>query len=77
MAAYGKHIVSINADLDGTVRPLLKVRADQAGTVLTASDGDQPGVEMNLYRFVGSIGCTPRVCGNINGLQDPYRTSTT
>ena len=75
--ANGKHIVSMNAELDGTVGPLLKVRADKAGVVLTASDGDQPGVEMNLYRFVRSIGCTPKVCGNIKGLQDPYRTPTT
>lgn len=75
--AHGKHIVSMNAELDGTVGALLRVRADRAGVVLTASDGDQPGVEMNLYRFVRSIGCIPLVCGNIKGLQDPYRTPTT
>ena len=34
---------------------------------------DQLGVEMNLFRFVKSIGLTPLVCGNIKGLQDPYR----
>ena len=41
------------------------------------SHGDQPGVEMNLFRFVKSIGLTPLVCGNIKGLQDPYRNPTT
>jgi predicted homoserine dehydrogenase-like protein len=32
---------------------------------------------MNLYRFVKGIGVTPLLCGNIKGLQDPYRTPTT
>jgi predicted homoserine dehydrogenase-like protein len=75
--AHGKHIVSMNAELDGTVGPILKQHADKAGVILTGSDGDQPGVQVNLYRFVRSIGLTPLVCGNIKGLQDPYRTPTT
>ena len=74
---HGKHVVSMNAELDGTVGPILKRHADKAGVILTGSDGDQPGVQMNLYRFVRSIGLTPLVCGNIKGLQDPYRTPTT
>jgi predicted homoserine dehydrogenase-like protein len=74
---HGKPMVSMNAELDGTVGPLLKRYADRAGVILTGSDGDQPGVEMNLYRFVRSIGLTPLVCGNIKGLQDPYRNPTT
>lgn len=74
---YGKHVVSMNAELDGTVGPLLKVRAEKVGVILTGCDGDQPGVEMNLVRFVRSIGLTPLVCGNIKGLQDPYRNPTT
>ncbi len=73
----GKHVVSMNAELDATVGPILKRYADRAGVILTLSDGDQPGVEMNLYRFVKGIGMTPLVCGNIKGLQDPYRTPTT
>ena len=73
----GKHVVSMNAELDGTVGPILKRYAERAGVILTASDGDQPGVQMNLYRFVRSIGLTPLVCGNIKGLQDPYRNPTT
>ncbi len=73
----GKHVVSLNAELDGTVGPILKRYADKAGVILTGSDGDQPGVEMNLYRFVRSIGLTPLVCGNIKGLQDSYRTPAT
>ena len=73
----GKHLVSMNAELDGTVGAILKVKADKAGVVLSGCDGDQPGVQMNLFRFVKSIGLTPLVCGNIKGLQDPYRNPTT
>ncbi|ALF51732.1 NAD(P)-dependent oxidoreductase [Nostoc piscinale CENA21] len=75
--AHRKHVIMMNAELDGTVGPILKVYADKAGVILSACDGDQPGVEMNLYRFVQSIGLTPLLCGNIKGLQDPYRNPTT
>lgn len=75
--AHRKHIILMNAELDGTVGPILKVYADRAGVILSACDGDQPGVQMNLYRFVKSIGLTPLLCGNIKGLQDPYRNPTT
>jgi len=74
---HGKHVVLMNAELDGTVGPLLKAKADAAGVVYTNVDGDQPGVEMNLWRFVRGIGLRPVLCGNIKGLQDPYRNPTT
>ena len=74
---HGKHMVMMNAELDGTIGPLLKEQADRAGVILTGCDGDQPGVQINLLRFVQSIGLTPRVCGNIKGLQDRYRNPTT
>jgi predicted homoserine dehydrogenase-like protein len=72
-----KHVVTMNAELDGTVGPILKVHADNAGVVLSGADGDQPGVIMNLYRFVKGIGVKPVLCGNIKGLHDPYRNPTT
>lgn len=75
--ANGQHLVMMNAEVDGTVGPILKQHADRAGVVLTGCDGDQPGVQLNLYRFVQSIGLTPLVCGNIKGLQDRYRNPTT
>ncbi len=75
--AHRKHVIMMNAELDATIGPILKVYADKAGVILSACDGDQPGVEMNLYRFVKSIGLTPLLCGNIKGLQDPYRNPTT
>jgi predicted homoserine dehydrogenase-like protein len=67
----------MNAELDGTIGPILKAYADKAGVVISGCDGDQPGVQMNLYRFVKSIGLTPLLCGNIKGLHDPYRNPTT
>lgn len=73
----GKHVVMMNAEIDGTVGAILKVYADKAGVILTGSDGDQPGVIMNLYRFVKGIGVNPVLCGNIKGLHDPYRNPTT
>jgi predicted homoserine dehydrogenase-like protein len=73
----GKHIVLLNAEVDGTAGLALRTRAEKAGVVYTGCDGDQPGVQMNLIRFVRSIGVTPLVAGNIKGLQDEYRNPTT
>ncbi|MDB5845622.1 MAG: hypothetical protein JWP79_2932 [Polaromonas sp.] len=75
--AHRKHVVLMNAEIDGTIGPILKTYADRAGVVLTTADGDQPGVMMNLYRFVKGIGVKPVMCGNIKGLHDPYRNPTT
>lgn len=72
-----KHVVMMNPEVDGTVGPILKHYAEKAGVVLTSADGDQPGVEGNLFRFVKSLGVKPVLCGNIKGLQDPYRNPTT
>ena len=74
---HKKHVVLMDAELDGTLGPILKVYADKAGVILTNSDGDQPGVQMNLYRFVKGLGVKPVLCGNIKGLHDPYRNPTT
>lgn len=73
----GKHLVSLNAELDATIGSALCFHAKKAGVIYTLSDGDQPGVEMNLYRHVRGLGLEPLVCGNIKGLHDEYRTPTT
>ena len=74
---HGKHVLLMNPELDGTLGPLLKAKADKAGVVFTDVDGDQPGVIGNLYRFVKGLGVRPVLLGNIKGLQDPYRNPTT
>ena len=74
---HGKHVVLMNAELDATLGPILKVYADKAGVVITNADGDQPGVIMNLFRYVKGIGCRPVLAGNMKGLQDAYRTPET
>ncbi len=75
--ANRKDLVLMNAELDGTVGPILHERAKEAGVIVTGCDGDQPGVQVNLLRFVKSIGLIPLVCGNIKGMQDRYRNPDT
>jgi predicted homoserine dehydrogenase-like protein len=74
---WGKHVVLMNAELDATLGPLLKRLADQAQVIYTGCDGDQPGVLVNLWRYVRQLGCTPLVLGNIKGFQDIRRTPAT
>ena len=74
---HGKDIVLLNAELDATIGPILQTYADKYGVILSACDGDEPGLQMNLYRWVKGLGLTPRVMGNIKGLQDPYRNPST
>lgn len=75
--AAHKHIVLMNAELDATLGPILKTYADRAGVIYTNTEGDEPGVAMNLYRFVKTIGYQPVMAGNIKGFYDPYRTPET
>ena len=74
---HGKDVVLMNAEIDATIGPILQVYAKKYGVILSACDGDEPGVQMNLYRWVKGLGLIPRVIGNIKGLQDPYRNPTT
>jgi predicted homoserine dehydrogenase-like protein len=74
---YGKHVVLMNAELDATLGPILQIYAKKYGVILSACDGDEPGLQMNLVRWVRGLGLTPRVVGNVKGLQDPYRNPTT
>ena len=73
----GKHVLSFNAELDSTLGPILNHKAKSLGVKYALGDGDQPGVTMNLYRYVKSMGFEPLVCGNIKGMLDHYRTPET
>ena len=75
--AHNKHVVLVNAELDATVGPILKTKADQAGVVLTNTDGDEPGVAMNLLRYVRAIGMRPVLVGNVKGFIGPHRNPAT
>jgi predicted homoserine dehydrogenase-like protein len=75
--AHGKHVVLVNAELDSTVGPILKAKADQANVILTNTDGDEPGVAMNLLRYVTTIGLQPVLAGNIKGFLDQHRNPDT
>jgi predicted homoserine dehydrogenase-like protein len=72
-----KDVVLLNAEIDATIGPILQVYAEKYGVILSACDGDEPTLQMNLYRWVKGLGLIPRVIGNIKGLQDPYRNPTT
>jgi len=74
---HGKHVVLMNAELDGTIGPILQTYADRYEVILTGCEGDEPGLQMNLYRWVKGLGLTPRLIGNVKGLQDRYRNPTT
>ena len=72
-----KHVLSFNVEIDATLGPILKYKANKSGVKYSVADGDQPGVTLNLHRQIKSMGFTPLLCGNIKGLQDHYRNPTT
>jgi predicted homoserine dehydrogenase-like protein len=74
---HRKDVVLMNAELDATIGPILQTYADKHRVILSACEGDEPGLQMNLHRWVKGLGLTPRVMGNIKGLQDPYRNPST
>jgi predicted homoserine dehydrogenase-like protein len=74
---HGKHVILMNAELDATIGPILHRYAERHGVIMSACDGDEPGLQMNLYRWVRGLGLVPRVIGNVKGLQDPYRNPDT
>jgi predicted homoserine dehydrogenase-like protein len=74
---HNKSVVLMNAEVDATIGPILQVYARKHGVIMSACDGDEPGVQMNLFRWVKGLGLIPRIIGNVKGLQDPYRNPTT
>jgi predicted homoserine dehydrogenase-like protein len=74
---HSKHVVLVNAELDSLVGPIIKVKADEAGVVLTHTDGDEPGVAMTLLRYLRTLGLKVVAAGNIKGMVDYYRTPAT
>jgi predicted homoserine dehydrogenase-like protein len=75
--SHGKHVVLVNAELDSLIGPILKVKADEAGVVVTHTDGDEPGVAMTLLRYLRTLGLRTVATGNIKGMVDYYRNPDT
>lgn len=73
----GKHVILLNAEVDASVGPMLKVYADRAGVVYTYTDGDEPGVAMNLCRLVDGMGYKPMLVGQLKGFLNRYRNPDT
>jgi predicted homoserine dehydrogenase-like protein len=74
---HAKHVVLVNAELDSLIGPILKAKADQAGVILTHTDGDEPGVAMTLLRYLRTLGLRVVAAGNIKGMLDYYRNPDT
>ena len=74
---HGKHVILMSAEIDASVGPILKTYADRAGVTYSYTDGDEPGVGMNMYRFLDSMGYQPVLMGQMKGMLDRYRTPDT
>jgi predicted homoserine dehydrogenase-like protein len=74
---HGKDVVLVNAELDCFLGPILNVRAQRAGLVITHTDGEEPGVAMTLLRYLRLAGLRPVAAGNLKGMVDHYRTPET
>jgi predicted homoserine dehydrogenase-like protein len=74
---HRKHVVLVNAELDSLLGPILKAKADEAGVVITHTDGDEPGVAMTLLRYLRTLGLRVVAAGNIKGMVDYYRNPDT
>jgi predicted homoserine dehydrogenase-like protein len=73
----GRHIIMMNAETDATVGNALKRRADAAHVVYSNSDGDQPGVLMNLIAYVEGLGFDTVAAINCKGFMNVHATPDT
>jgi predicted homoserine dehydrogenase-like protein len=69
----GKHVISMNAELDATIGASLHHAAQQAGVVYTISDGDQPGVMLRQIEFVSALGFEITAAINCKRVLDLYQ----
>jgi predicted homoserine dehydrogenase-like protein len=69
-----KHFISLNAETDGTIGCLLKRKADDAGSVYSNSDGDQPGVIMRMVEYCEGCGFDVLAAVNCKGFMNVRAT---
>ena len=77
---HGKHVAMVNKEADVTVGPILKHRADRAGVVYTAVDGDQHGLLIGLVDWARTLGLHVIAGGKASDgeyLHDPVQRTVT
>jgi len=70
----GMHFVTVSSELDSTIGPILKKKAQEKGVIYSNSDGDQPGVLGRLILEVKSFGFSIELAGNCKGFLDVHKT---
>ena len=70
----GFHFITVNAELEATVGPLLTKRARERGIIYSVSDGDQPGVLARMLNELIFQGFSPKIIGNCKEYFDPLQT---
>ena len=78
--AHGKHVAMVNKEADVSVGPILKHRADRAGLVYSAVDGDQHGLLIGLVDWARTLGLRVIAggkAGDRDHIFDPERRTVT
>ena len=78
--AHGKHVAMVNKEADVSVGPILKHRADRAGVVYSAVDGDQHGLLIGLVEWARTLGLRVIAggkAGDRDHILDPARRTVT
>lgn len=70
----GKHLLTMNPELQVTVGTQLKKLADKKGVLISDVYGDQPGSLARLITNAQMMGCKVLVAGNMKRYRDNYAT---
>jgi predicted homoserine dehydrogenase-like protein len=73
----GRHVVSLNAEVDAAIGHLLHHVARDHGVVYTIADGDQPGGMLRTHTWVRAMGFDPIVIANCKRHLDRHQNPTT
>ena len=71
---HGRHVVSMNAEVDALLGHHLTAVAADAGVVYTIGDGDQPGVLLRLIDETHQLGLVPAVALNCKRNLDVHQS---
>lgn len=73
-AAAGKHLITMNPELQATVGTQLKALFDKKNRIITDVVGDQPGSLARLIASAKLKGFTPLLAGNMKRYMDKHAT---